>query len=377
MLGSNYTYLFLAFFTPVLALPSPQMFSGSLSIAESTLSAVAAKSAPVTFSVTGENAAYPRSNFLSNGDIIGSYTAFPPGGLQVLTIVTSVDNGASWKFTGTVARKPVKSGSLDNGFPLQLPTGRVIIAFRNHDVDDKGAPTVYRITLCSSDNNGATWQFLSDAVVVTATPTNNGVWEPFLRNDPSSGALQLYYSHERSNLDQDSVMLVSQDGGMNWCSEKRISGVTEAASRDGMVGIAELGGSNLMAIFETNENGGPFSLSTVSSSDNGNTWGNRKSIYVAEASKNAGAPQIVKVGKSLVVSFMTNEDYPINPNANWIENADAKLLVSNDDGATWTKSTVFKAPAFWPGLMPLRDQGSFLYLAGQNGKLFSQTVVLP
>ncbi|TQS34703.1 hypothetical protein Golomagni_04902 [Golovinomyces magnicellulatus] len=317
------------------------------------------------FSVTGPNAAYPRANYLANGQILGVYTDFPDDN-QVLTLVTSSDNGNSWSLTGTAARKAVKDGMLDNGFVLQIPSGRVLLAFRNHDRDTSGRITVYRITICRSDDNGASWNFHSDAVIVNATPDNNGVWEPFLRN-ARDGSIQLYFSRERSALDQDSVMLNSRDGGTTWNDEKLISGLAESRSRDGMVGIAEIGGGQLIAVFETNENGGPFYLETVTSWDDGASWGGRKTLYRSPSGKNAGAPQIALAGNTLLVSFMTDEDNNIGNAASWIDVADSKLLTSKDGGGTWYKTTVFQEPSFWPGLLVLNTKNSFLYLAGSNG----------
>ncbi|CAD6504203.1 BgTH12-05937 [Blumeria graminis f. sp. triticale] len=338
--------------------------------------AVAPMGAAVTIAVSDGGSAYPRANYLNNGKIIGSYTAFPAGGQQVLTLVTSSDNGASWQFLGTAAQKPLSSGTLDNAFPIQLPSGRIILAYRNHSQNAAGADTIYRITMSSSDDEGVSWQFLCDAVVVDSTPTNNGVWEPFLRN-AGDGSLQLYFSHEQSAVDQDSVILSSRDGGITWGPEMAMSGAREHASRDGMIGVAEMGGNNLLGVFETNDNSGPFRLDTVSSADGGATWSDRKTLYAAPEGKNAGAPQIARVGQTLVVSFMTNED---DPNAklgtNWVDFADAKLLTSTDNGANWVKSTVFKAPAFWPGLTVLQDEKTFLYMAGSEGVVKSQTIGL-
>ncbi|RKF60839.1 Sialidase superfamily/BNR/Asp-box repeat protein [Erysiphe neolycopersici] len=321
----------------------------------------------VSFSVTGSNGVYPRATNINNGQILGIYTDFQDD-IQILTLVTSDNNGMSWKFRGTAARKPVRSGTLDNGYLLQLPTGRVLAAFRNHDIDSTGKFLVYRITICSSDDNGASWVFLSDAVVVPAAATPNGVWEPYMRN-AVDGSLQLYYSHERSVDDQDSVMITSHDEGKSWGEEKIISGSTERSSRDGMVGVAELGGQNLIAVFETKEPEGTFYLSTVTSMDDGATWGNRQVLYKPPTGNNAGAPQIARVGNNLIVSFMTEEDNSIGNAASWINVADAKFIISGDRGASWSKTTVFKQPAMWPGLLVLRDQKSFLYLAGVHGLL--------
>lgn len=49
------------------------------------------------------------------------------------------------------------------------------------------------------------------------------------------------------------------------------------------------------------------------SPDDGNSWGNRRNIYTATGeNNNAGAPQVINVGGTLVVSFMTDEDTQVS-----------------------------------------------------------------
>jgi hypothetical protein len=367
---------------------------------------------PVDFSVTTGASAYPRATYLSNGDILGVYTAFPLGtDLQQLTLVTSSNSGASWTFTGTAATRPTIESTLDNPYPLQLPSGRVLLAFRNHDRDSTGKWAVYRITICSSDDLGRTWHFLSDAVVAPATPsTNNGVWEPFLRTS-QDGSVQLYYSRERGPSDQDNVVVTSLDGGMSWTGETYVSGALLHGARDGMVGVAATVAGSLIAVFESNSRGGVFSLNSVCSADDGKTWMERRTIYTSPNGRNAGAPQIIRVGTMLVVSFMTDEDRGVDGEAEeemqgegkeeegrpesgirvakWPDIAAGKMLVSRDGGATWTKELeqVFPIHAAWPGLLALKagdgsgresrrgGERGLLYLAGHDG-LKCQRVVL-
>lgn len=332
-------------------------------------SPIVARSTTSNMDLNGNNkASYPRATYLDNGQILGVYSDLSPDDIQILTLITSDDNGNSWHLTGTAARKPSASGTLNNPFLLQLPSGRILLAYRNHDVDSSGKFTTYRITLSSSDDRGASWQFLSDAVVAAATPSKNGLWEPFLRRGPDS-TVQLYFSHERSDINQDSVLIISRDGGLTWDSERIISGSTQDNSRDGMIGVTSTSTSDgkLIAVFETNTDNGNFFLQSIRSSDNGMTWGNRNLLYAPPPGKNAGAPQITRVGQKLVVSFMTDEDNTIPPGKSWIDAADAKMLVSEDGGTTWAKSLVFPVPSYWPGLLTLKDQTSFLYMADSHG----------
>ncbi|RDW63634.1 hypothetical protein BP6252_11179 [Coleophoma cylindrospora] len=331
----------------------------------------------------GEGASvYPRANYLANGHILGAYTAFPPAtGVQQLTLVTSTDQGASWHLTGTAATRPVNEASLDNPYPLQLPSGEILLAYRNHDKDEQNNWTTYRITISRSRDLGLTWEFLSEPVVIDARCSTNGAWEPFLRNT-KDGTLELYYSQELKHDDQDNVLLVSADGGLTWHHEKPISGAQRKSSRDGMVGVVEVSEGSLLAVYESNDRGGCFSVYSSSSSNHGETWDDRRPVYIPPPGRNAGAPQVIKVGDTLVVSFMTDEDRAAiedheTRSRNWPEIAAAKLLTSSDGGVTWdNKLTVFPIHADWPGLLALRDEEAFLYLAGYGGGVKAQKVVL-
>ena len=267
-------------------------------------SGVASLSGVATDMTCGGGGTYPRANFLSNGHILAAYTAFSNGN-NVLTLSTSIDNGTSWSFTGTAATRPSISSDLDNPYPLQLPSGRVLLAYRNHDKNPAtGLYTFFRITISYSDNFGATWSYLSTPASDAGEP--NGNWEPFLRN-AEDGYLQLFYSRENSPADQDSLMRTSTDGGVTWSLATTITG-EDITARDGMIGVATVSGSNLIAVFESEQNGF-FTINSVTSADDGATWGNRQIVYAPTGTNhNANAPQVVNVGGILCTSFMTDED---------------------------------------------------------------------
>jgi hypothetical protein len=317
---------------------------------------------------SGKGGTYPRSNRLQDGALIAAFTTFSNNNNQI-ALARSTNNGTSWTPLGTAATRPSSSSDVDNAYVLQLPSGRLLVAYRNHDKNPStGAYTFYRITISYSDNNGATWSYLSDPASDPAGP--NGNWEPFLRN-ALDGSLQLYYSRENSQSDQDNLMRTSRDGGKTWSTSQIISG-NSMISRDGMVGVATVSGSRLIAVFESTENG-RFSINSVTSSDDGKTWGDRKRVYTPTGNgNNAGAPQVINVGGTLVVSFMTDED---TQKGHWIDGAGGKLIMSADGGSTWEeKIQVFAPQANWPGMVVL-DSSSFLYMSDASGAK-SQKVVL-
>ena len=210
---------------------------------------------------------YPRANRLADGSFIAGYTAVS-GGNNIITLARSTDNGASWNEVGTAATRPSATSDLDNPYPLQLPSGRLLVAYRDHDRTSPTDYTYYRIVISSSDDNGATWTYLSTPAQDPAGP--NGNWEPFLRN-AEDGSLQIFYSRENSAADQDSLMRTSTDGGATWSDATTISGASTTNTRDGMIGVATVNGPNLLAVFET-ESGGLFTINSITSSDDGLTY---------------------------------------------------------------------------------------------------------
>ncbi|OJD40624.1 glycoside hydrolase family 93 protein [Diplodia corticola] len=301
---------------------------------------------------------YPRANFLSSGAILGAFTAFPSGtGESVITLASSPDSGVTWNPLGTAASGPTNTTDIDNPFPIELPGGRLLVAFRNHDQELDQTYTYFRITVCYSDDGGASWAYLS-------TPASdpgavNGNWEPFMRLDGDT--LQLYYSRETSAADQDSLVRTSTDGGATWSSATTFTGAELTNARDGMLGVAEFDGG-LIAVFETETGGGKFHIGAVTY--DGTSWGDRRVVYESDGF-NAQAPQVANVGGTLVVSFQTDEDgdYVVK-------------VVTSADGTEWAdKTTVMEATSQWAGLLTL-DDSSFLVMAGNNGVASAQKVVL-
>lgn len=180
---------------------------------------------------------YMRVTRLNDGSLLGGSAAHD-GPNRVLRASKSTDNGNSWHVVGTVDSQPAASHDLDNAFPLQLPCGRILFAFRNHDLGGDKKPTYFRLTVCYSDDGGANWKYLSQ---IDERPRNgvNGLWEPFLRV-AKDGSVQAYYSSENNPGDQDNLMRISHNGGQSWSGPRPVSGTDRDGSRDGMTGVAEV-----------------------------------------------------------------------------------------------------------------------------------------
>lgn len=325
---------------------------------------------PILF---GPGGTYPRAIRLSDrSTLLGTY-ADKRGANSTLTSVRSLDNGATWNAIGTIDTAPKALRDLDNPYIYETPQGRILAAFRNHDRSAPGANTFsfYRITLCSSEDGGASWSYLS-------TPASdpggvNGNWEPFLQRG-LDGSTQLFYSRESAATDQESLLRRSTDGGRSWTSAQIISG-DRVESRDGMVGVARTpdeASRKMVAVFETGNPGlgVPFRVLSVSSGDDGASWSTKRSVVYEVAGKNAGAPQIVRVGGALVASFGTDEDGGV-----WPAGA-IKIVVSRDGGVSWgEKTTVVKPDAFWAGMVAL-DERSLLVFYQKSGSSYAQKVVL-
>jgi len=276
-------------------------------------------------------------------------------------------------YQGEVTRGASNSNDIDNPYVLQLSSGRIICAFRNHSKDpSNGAYTFFRISIAYSDDSGKSWTFLSQPAADPGPV--NGNWEPFLRN-AQDGTLQIYYSRENSAADQDTLERSSTDGGATWTEAQTISGAG-MTSRDGMTGVTTVAGSTLMAVFES-ESSGTFTINAITSTDDGKTWGGRKAIYTPSSiNTSAGAPQIVTVGATLAVSFMTNEDSQMaTPSSTYTSNTAAKFISSGDGGNTWgNKKTIGEVQSVWPGLYTL-DETNVLMMF-DNGGAKAQKITL-
>ncbi|KAI1475160.1 glycoside hydrolase family 93 protein [Daldinia eschscholtzii] len=311
--------------------------------------------------VIDKDSEYIRVSFMNDGSLLGGYAA-RDGTQNVLRVVKSTNGGQSWEHLGEVFRGEIATHDINNAMPLQLPNGRILYAYRNHD--RTGADwhyTYFRISVSYSDDGGKTFKYLS--TVEEHVPSGvNGLWEPFLRI-ARDGSLQCYYSAENSAGDQDNFMKYSTDGGATWSHWIAVSG-GDKNSRDGMVGVAPIDNNgNLIAVFENTETG-VFSVNYVLSHDDGRSWGERGRLYTARNGKLAGAPQVYNVWGTLVASFMTNEDVE---GTSGYDGAQMKVITSVDGGKTWSGSVVTgEAASHWPGIFN-RDPTHFLALYSKDG----------
>ncbi|KAG6354023.1 hypothetical protein INS49_004994 [Diaporthe citri] len=331
------------------------------------------------------------------------------GFTKILRAYGSTDGGGSWQQLGDVERGDNRTRELDNAFPLVLPAGfpgtgdgpgtggrnasnsssasgdggkqqhppgRILYSYRNHDRSPNntlGVPdnyTFYRLSVSASDDGGRSWALLSDIDTRAANNGSadlNGLWEPFLRVAADGATLQAYYSAENDAGDQDSLVRESSDGGRTWGSRRVVSGADRVRSRDGMTGVARLGGgddddgSRLILFFETTESG-RFDVRRVLSPDDGQTWPSetRARVYdPLDEERQASAPAgVVNVGGTLVAGFMTNE----GTNSSGTVPGDFKVVSSVDGGETWSKSVLIAREAVWPGLYSLgRDRFLAMY----------------
>lgn len=289
---------------------------------------------------------YPRCTRLNDGSLMGAHTAFEDG-ISILTITRSTNNGASWERIGEVFRGPTSEHDLDNPYVLQLPDGRVLCAFRDHDRHNFGPLSLFRLQVCQSVDGGRNWTFVSTAAQEPAGPT--GVWEPLLRSCSDGRSIQMYYSRENSDGSQNNLVITSTDGGKSWSRPVMVADGSVYHLRHGMTGVCETTSPrDLICVMES---GGPngFYLSSVRSSDEGQTWTRPQAMYKPRHhGRNANAPQIVNLGGVLVCSFHTEEDGGGEPGRR------TKLITSHDNGNTWANNTtISNSESAWPGLTAL------------------------
>lgn len=314
------------------------------------------------------NGTYPRATYLNDKTTIVACYTFGDGVNTTLRVASSVNGGMDWTIIGSVASAPVETTDLDNCNIVTLPSGRLLASFRNHDKRD-GTWSFYRLTVCYSDDGGLNWKYLSTPKT-SATP-GLGLWEPFLQNT-LSGGLQLYFASE-NGTGQNIVSMTSTDDGLTWGAYAIVAS-RGSTTRDGMPGVARLGSGSkdLIAVFESlNPDTGIYS---VVSSDDGLTWGNTRLVYRSPV-EGAGqaAPQVTYVGDVLVASFQTNEDTLSTATTDW----GVKTVISFDQGATWTDKTTVLQDCNWAGVFTVSDD-SLLVLCGATStyEVLAQTMIV-
>jgi hypothetical protein len=321
------------------------------------------------------NNTYVRAAQLSDNSILLGY-AHHDGVIRTISVLRSTDGGKTFSPYGTVAERD-SGADMDNIFFLEVPGSsppHVRAAFRNHDENSAGTYTEYRITVCRSTDGGATWAFLSQAATRTPTASQQlGIWEPFMRIN-AKGQVALTYSYELAANNQETYLVTSSDGGTTWTAPVNLKiHSTSESLRDGMQGIAAVtdqgnGAAALVMVLETTRRSTSlFSVEYAVSYNDGATWGNRSTVYVPSATRNAGSPQIANWGAhGLAVIFMTDES---TATQGWPSIADVKTLASagglKNGVVIWNSAAapelVSKSPSHWPGLLSMGTQVMALY----------------
>jgi hypothetical protein len=90
---------------------------------------------PPTVLSTGR-ATYPRAIKLRSGDLLAVYTSYEP--INSISLSSSPDLGSTWSHYGTVfSITPEEHSELNNAFLYELPSGRLLCAFRHHTLQPK------------------------------------------------------------------------------------------------------------------------------------------------------------------------------------------------------------------------------------------------
>ncbi|KAH6660929.1 Sialidase [Truncatella angustata] len=318
------------------------------------------------------NNAYARATQLSDGSLLLGYAHFD-GAARTIEVTRSNDGGKSFEPFGTIAHRD-SNVDMDNTFLLEIgqtnpPT--VLAAFRNHDKNDDGDYTWFRITVCISDDGGKNWEYASQAVDFSAESSRGmGVWEPFMRvgND---GKIQLTYSRELATDNQETFRTISENG-KSWSTPVNLKVHKETETlRDGMQGIVKVHDAAtekeaLVMVFETTSRGyHDFNIEYAVSYDDGATYGDRGVVYIPATGKQAGSPQIAAVGNNrLAVLFMTDES---TTTQDWPNVAQVKSVISSEglkDGKIeWstTPQLIGDGDSHWPGLLRFDDKVMGMY----------------
>lgn len=343
--------------------------------------------------VSGWCSAYGRARRLDDGRLMISYS-----NTWTARVRFSSDDGATWSAAKDVV-KSYKSDDLtyrmDNPEFAQLSAtnphhpGRIIFAVNERVTGADGkAAYPYHISVCTSDDRGATW---SSLVKLYSSNSVSGCYEPFVLELPD-GTVQIYFADETpyaydSITYQNISVIESKDGGETWGSKRIVS--YAYGCRDGMP-TATIFDGNIYVAVEANGNGALFYPQIVYTpvSENWKATVGINSAYrfdpfkVSLASKviYSGAPYLIQTDNWFVLSYQTTGGAPQSTHAERYKHTamEVQLCPKNEmSGAKFTTMRGVSRPfsidqktacAKWNSLCPLGgDEILAVYGSGGSG----------
>jgi hypothetical protein len=322
---------------------------------------------------------YPRAANLPDHSLFITFDHPTPTGRAIASL-RSTDAGRSFNHYGLIAHDDSPRVDLANAFPLQLPDGPLLVAYRHH------LPTQnrYQILLAASNDAGETFKPLS--TIATGT---TGLWEPFLLVAPNNELHCYYASEEDIYPDQRIELRISRDAGQSWSPP--ITVVRKPGSRDGMPAVVKLPDNTLLLCFEASDTP-PFRfvIRTVRSHDNGRSWSRSRSLVYQPTNTTssrwaAGAPHLLlHPAGHLLLTFQTDEDVTFHGNTPHADPAHSAYryerhttlkLTTSKDTLTWSAPTPHTGsstnPTTWSALHLLPNH-QILMLTTQARQIYCQ-----
>lgn len=246
-------------------------------------------------------------------------------------------NGGAWQEADIQSRE-VNTDDNDEPYCIQTPVpsgtcGRIYCAYRDHTYSPPGSNVygTYRITIAKSDNDGASFDYLSTALTWSRGETKFfGLWSPFLRLFGTR--LVAGWSENTDDIDRNIVLWYNDQTGSpgSWKYLNTAIGGNTGYTNDSYPASASIDSSKLMSVaflltsnlFGNMERAFGTSRTNVScrivadevprdeqrsriqyaiSPNNGVSWpASSKVLYQPPADKGAAKPQIINVGGILV-----------------------------------------------------------------------------
>ena len=232
-------------------------------------------------------------------------------------------------------------------------------------------PFQQQIQLYFSLDQGASWRYRG-TVDTTPGGAPGGIWEPCLQI-AGNGNLVVYYSDERQKAQKYNQLLahrVSPDCGLTWGSEVYDVAVNDNNLRPGMAVVKKLPNGQYIMSFE-NVNGGAGSPMRVKFSSDGLNWGSPSDLgSVVQTDSGAylgatpyitwspaGGPNGMVIASAAFLNNSPNSDREIFVNynfgkGNWQAMAAPVQWQGGNDHAGWSQA-----------LLPTADGGGVLQMA--------------
>ncbi len=176
------------------------------------------------------------------------------GGDNFNPVYESRDDGHTWKEIAVIKddfNEGAKAGWQPYLYELPANIGKYkkgTIIFGGCSRNAVGRISKSMMTLYKSEDGGRNWKGF--ATIAEWGGIGNGIWEPFIIYEESSGRLYVFYSEDFPPEHSQQLVYKYTEDMENWSEKKLCVSCDDPKLRPGMIGITKLGNGKYYMVFE-------------------------------------------------------------------------------------------------------------------------------